>query len=199
MGSFEPKQSVHLSLNKEARENIREMRDHLEENYNGLAHFVREKLDEENSLSVDEKIQRLESEMSEKEERLERLKQIKSEREEQSRLRDKRELLKQKQDKLQTLFSEDKCREEVRSEIVEKYREKAKSSGRVDDIDEHLKKERVQARISREVENELSGPDIDELVEDVQRLQAEVADLSGGREDYFLDLDSKSSVEVSQS
>lgn len=192
MGEFEVKQSYHLSMNKEARDRMREIQDHLEENYNGIAHFVRQKLYEEKPLKLDERINRKKKALENNKDELERLKRIKREREEQSQLRDKKELLKEKQKQLRKVQKrESSTRDEVRAQVESKIL--SNKPPRFSD-EEYLNKK--EDRIERLVDSRLEkGPkNVDKLVEDVQRLQREVADLNGGQESWFMDLQS---VEVS--
>jgi len=180
MTGFEIKQSYHLSLNREARERMREIQDHLEENYDGIAHFVRQKLHEEQALSIEERMNRKRQELNEVQQDLEKLQRIHREREEQDKLRDKKELLKEKQKKLREvqkkgLLSE----EEIREEEIEK---RSKYNPR--------ENPEVMEVVDRQVEKRLKNrPDVDELVEDVERLQRQVAELNGGRESWFMSLD----------
>jgi myosin heavy subunit len=185
MGKFEGKR-FRVYLDQEAQQRRDEILDHLQRNYDGPSDFVKQKLEEEQALSIEEKIQKLQSEMQEKEEELKKFKQIKREREEQDRLRDKKELLKDKQKKLRKLSGRNgKTEQQIREEVKEEHLEN--KPDRFSD-EEYLEKK--SDRIERVVESRLSSsPDLDELVESVQRLQGQVEELNGGREDWFLDLD----------
>jgi DNA repair exonuclease SbcCD ATPase subunit len=190
MGDFSGKK-WHPHLNEEARERRDEIQDHLEKKYDNPSHFIREKLREEKALSIEERIQRKQQNLDEIQDELDRLKRIQKERDQQDKLRDKRELLKEKQKQLrQVQESGLKSEDEIREEITEVYRQKVqKYDGK------SLSDETVQEGIERQVRKRLEDrPDVDELVEDVQRLQQQVADLNGGRESYFMDL---GEVEVS--
>lgn len=179
MSDFEPKDRINVSLNQEARERMREIQDHLKENYNGMAHFVRQKLHEEQALSVEERIRRKEQERQMIDKDLQQLKQVKNERETQDKLRDKRELLKEKQTKLKQIQKNGlKSREEIVEEEIQKRVDRGYS---VDENDDD-----VRLAVDRRMENR---PDVDELVESVRRLQGQVADLNGGAESYFMDLE----------
>jgi len=199
MGSFEGR-TWKIYLDEETREQVHQIKEHLQEHYDGPSDFVQEKLHEEEALDIDERINRARQEKKELDEKLSRLQQMKTDREEASMLRDKRELLKSKQEKLTEMRKEDnsvsKSREEVRQEVVEEIREKCRSSPKVDDVDEHLESERVQSRIEHRVDSRMPDKDVDQLVQDVRRLQEEVAELNGGRESYFLDLETGEGVEA---
>lgn len=185
MGDFSGKK-WHPHLNEEARERRDEIEDHLEKKYDNPSHFIREKLREEKPLSLEERINRKQQSLSEEQEELERLKRIQREREEQSQLRDKKELLKEKQKKLRNIQERNSSsREEIRSQ-VEADTLKNKPPRMSDE--EYL--EAKSERIDRMVESRLDSgeADVDELVESVQRLQREVAELNSGQESWFMDL-----------
>jgi len=191
MGSFDGQKWI-VYLNKDARERRDEILDHLQGNYDGPSEFVREKLEQETALDIEERIKRAESKEKEAKEKRKRLERIKREREEQSALRDKKELLQEKQDKLQQVRGRDKTEDVVREEVEDKV---LRSKPPRFSDEEYLEKK--SARIDRMVEQELeSGSDVDELVEDIERLQGEIRDLNGGEDlDCFLDLE----VEVRES
>jgi len=198
MGEFEQKDYWKVYLDKETKEKIREIQDHLEANYNGKSDFVQQALQDEQALSIEERIRRLEEEREETDKQIEQLKRIKQEREQQDKLRDKRELLKEKQKKLREIADKDeKSRSEVRKEVVEEMREKAEGSPKIDDVDEYLEKDSIQRKIDRRVDSRFSSSeDKDELVEDINRLQKQVAELNGGEEDYFMDLETVDEVKA---
>lgn len=189
MGSFEGN-NWKIYLNKETRERVHEIKQHLEKNYEGPSDFVQQKLVDEKTLSVEQQIEKKQTELKNLQSDLEQLKQIKREREQMDKLRDKKELLKEKQKKLRKLGNQNTLsREQIRAEIVEKMREKAESSPKIGDIDDYLQKDRIKTRINRKVESRVqSTGSVDDLVEDVERLQKQVAELNGGREDWFMDL-----------
>jgi DNA repair exonuclease SbcCD ATPase subunit len=184
MGSFDGQKWI-VYLNEEARERRDEILDHLQGNYDGPSEFVREKLEQETALDIDERIKRAESKEKEAKEKRERLERIKREREEQSQLRDKKELLQEKQDRLQKIQSCDKTEDAVREEVKDKILEN--KPPRFSDK-EYL--EKTSDRIERMIEQRLeSGSDVDKLVKDVERLQSEIRGLNGGEDlDCFLDL-----------
>ena len=188
----------HPYLDEEAQERRDQILDHLKQNYDGPTHFVKEKLKEEQALDIQERIRRKEQNLKQKEEELEKLKRIKSERDTQDKLRDKRELLKEKQKKLRKIArKETKSEEEVREEVLENMREKAESSPKISDVEEWINSSRTQERIRRQVESRIESDfDVDELVETVERLQSQVAELNGGEEDYFMDLETVEEVKA---
>lgn len=175
-------------LDEEAQEIRDEKIDHLKRKYDGPSDFIKQKLKEEEVLSIEEKIQKFESEINEKKEDLEKLKQIKREREQQDKLRDKKELLKEKQKKLRKVQRESGLsREEIEQNLREEWEENRVPSHI--DVDEYIQNNKEM--FERRVENRLEKTeDVDELVEDVQRLQEQVADLNGGREEWFMNLES---------
>ena len=198
MGDFEVKERWKVYLDKPTKEKLREILDHLEEKYDGPSDFVQQKIQEEQALSIEERIQRKKQEKQEAESDLERLKRIKQEREQQDKLRDKRELLKEKQKKLREVAdSGEKSRDEIREEVVEEMRKKAEGSPKIDDVEEYVDRDNVQRRIDRRVDSRFSSSeDVDELVEDINRLQKQVAELNGGEEDYFMDLETVDEVKA---
>ena len=193
MGDFEVKERWKVYLDKPTKEKLHEIKEHLEENYEGPSDFVQKKIQEEEVLDIDQRIERAKQKEERHRNERKKLEQIKSEREEASKLRDKRELLKEKQKQLRKISDKGiKSEEEIRQEQVQHFREKAMNSGKVDDVDEHMNKERVQNMIDRRVKKKASSnPDVDELVESVERLQSEVAELNGGREEYFMDIEAE--------
>jgi len=195
MGDFDGKR-WHPYLDEETQERRDQILDHLQENYEGPSDFLKEKLREEKALSIEERIERKKQKKEEAESDLERLKRIKREREQQDKLRDKRELLKEKQSKLRELADKDeKSRSEIREEVVEEMREKAEGSPKIDDVDEYLEKDSIERKIDRRVDSRFSSSeDKDELVESINRLQKQVAELNGGEEDYFMDLETVDEV-----
>jgi len=179
MGSFEPKQHMHLSLNKEARERIKEIQDHLQENYNGMAHFVRQKLHEEQALSIEERIRKKENNLEQQKDQLQKLKRIKNERNQQDKLQTKVELLKEKQDKLRGIAEDGiMSREEVAQEELEKRVDRGYDL----DMDSEIIQDAVERRLERR-------PDVDELVESVERLQREIEELDPECDVEFMDLE----------
>jgi len=198
MGDFEVKERWKVYLDKPTKEKLREILDHLEDKYDGPSDFVQQKIQEEQALSIEERIKRAEQEEEEAQQKKERLKRIKQEREQQDKLRDKRELLKEKQKKLREIADKDeKSRSEVRKEVVEEMREKAEGSPKINDVDEYLEKDSIQRKIDRRVDSRFSSSeDKDELVEGINRLQKQVAELNGGEEDYFMDLETVDEVKA---
>jgi len=162
----------------------------LQGNYDGPSEFVREKLEKETALDIEERIKRAESKEKEAKEKRKRLERIKREREEQSALRDKKELLQEKQDKLRELADKDPIsREDAERQALQQLNQRStfEKMG-----DEEVKETRA---FDKKVDSLTADQNKDELVEDVQRLQKQVADLNGGPEDYFMDLQ-QSDMEV---
>jgi len=185
MGEIKIKQSYNVYLDEKSREKLHEIKQHIEENYGGISSFVQAKIQEEQPLSIEQKIQQAKQEEREAAERRKQLEQIHNERQEQSALRDKRELLEQKQEKLQELDgapSKDVVRSRVEDEMLER------KPSRFSD-EEYLEKKKRQ--IDRRVESRLDEmPDVEQLVEDIQRLQDEICDLNGGEDlDCFMDVE----------
>ena len=201
MADFEAKDYWKLYLNEEAKERVQEIQDHLNKNYDSRSDFLKQKLLQEKPLSLEERINRKQQSLSEEQVESERLKRIKREREEQSQLRDKKELLKEKQKKLRKVQrdgygSEEDAWYKAASRAWKRCKKSAEHAktdheSAVEAFEEKNMTGKVQAWKDRELENKV---DVDQLVEDVQRLQEQVAELNGGREEWFLDLES---VEVS--
>lgn len=170
-------------LDKEARKIRDEKLDHLQRKYDGPSHFLKQKLKEEKALDLEERIQKVESEINNKKSDLEKLERIKNEREQQNKLRDKKELLKEKQKKLKKAQNKiDLSQEEAESRALAELRDHSRFEDR---DEEELRKTKA---FEKKVDS-LTGVDVDVLVEDVERLQSDVADLNSGREDWFMDLD----------
>ena len=201
MGNFDG-QRWRPYLDKEAQEIRDEKIDHLKRNYNGPSDFIKQKLKEEDALTIEQKIQKIKSEIDEKKDDLEKFRQIQRQREMQDKLRDKKELLKEKQKKLRKVQ-----RSGYGSEVDAWYVAASRAWKRCVKSAEHPKTDhespveafeaknmagKVQAWKNRHLDKQV---DVDELVEDVERLQDEVAELNGGSEDWFLDVQS---VEVTQ-
>lgn len=185
MANFEPQKYWKLYLDEQTRERVSEIQDHLEDHYDGKSDFLQAKLMQEQPVSLEERIKKAEKDMAEAEKKLERLKQVKSDRDQQQRLKDKRELLREKQKKLRSI--QEIGYMSFRDFMVEEV-EKRKDRG-------HELSEGVLRMCKIRAESKFEGqPDVDDLVRDVQRLQEEVAELNGGPEKFFMDLES---VEVS--
>lgn len=194
MGSFDGK-IWKIYLDEEARERRDQIKDHLEENYEGPSDFGKQALMDENVLTVEERLERLRKDKKELEQKEERLQQIIREREQQDKLRDKRELLKEKQKKLREVSDKDPLsRQEAEEKALQYVKEKNASTIEEQDLsDEEIKEFRG---FKKKVEELTSDVDIDSLVEDVQRLQRQVRELNGGEEDYFMDLETVENSEV---
>jgi len=184
-------------LDEETQERRDEILDHLQEKYDGPSDFLKQKLMEEKALSIDERIERKEQKQQEVENDLERLKRIKNEREQQSQLRDKRELLKEKQEKLREIAdSGSKSFEAVCRDAMEKsLKRKPNHLTEKEYLCNDYRKKKIGARIESALEKE-NDRDVDELVSDVQRLQREIEELNGGPEGYFMSLEKVEGEEI---
>jgi exonuclease VII large subunit len=180
MADFEVKSRYHLYINQDTLERMKEIEDHLKDNYDGISDFVEQKMQEEQALSLEERIKRKRQNLEKQKKELNQLEQVKNDRETQDKLRDKRELLKEKQRKLREIQEKGVNTEHVL------LREKALAAvNRGYDISSDRAQSIVREQVDRELEER---PDLDELVESVQRLQRQVAELNGGEESYFMDL-----------
>lgn len=177
-------------LDEEARKIRDEKLDHLQRNYDGPSDFLKKKLKEEQALNLEERIQKLESEINNKQSDLEKLQQIKNEREQQDKLRDKKELLKQKQEKLREARKKGNL---TREQAKEKALKQLKGKRVFKDMSEEDVK---QTNAFEKTVESIVGVDVDSLVEDVERLQSQVKELNGGREDWFMDLNQEQMEEV---
>lgn len=181
MADFDVKDYWQIYLNKEMKERVKQIQDHLEDNYEGKGDFLQAKLEQEQPLSLEDRIEKARKKREEFEEKEQRLKQIKRERSQQDKLRDKRELLKEKQKKLEEVQESG-----VKSEADLLRREAFARVNRGYSIENHEIQEYIRNAVDSKLE---SRPDVNELVEDVQRLQRQVAELNGGEENYFMDLE----------
>jgi len=172
--------AIRISLNKDARDLIEEKRNHLEENYEGPSHFFRQKLEEEEVLSVDEKIKQIRTQKQELENKLSKYQQIKNERSKQQLLNQKKQELKTLQESLkQVRMNELPTESDIRQEETEKRKERGY------DVSDSKVQEAIERRVRKRLENQ---PDVKELRSRISQLQSEVAELNGGREDWFMDL-----------
>jgi hypothetical protein len=178
-------------LDQEARERRDEILDHLEGNYDGPSDFLKQKLMEEAALSIDERIERKQSKLEDEKQDLQRLKRIKREREEQSQLRDKRELLEQKQKRLQEMDDEVMSAHDAYMAVFDKFEDKSNY-----DMKDHEFVKAKWDRICRMAESKVEEtPDVEQLVKDVQRLQREISELNGGDDlDCFIDVEKTEEV-----
>jgi len=182
-------------LDEEAQRIRDEKLDHLKRKYDGPTDFVQQKLKEEEVLSLEQKIEKIQSEIENKEKDLNKFKQIKRQREQQDKLRDKKELLKQKQKELRNVqrrggLTEEDALANAAHKVWSKCKDKAEKPKNSEfSVIELFRKDRYQRRVYHYKDKQLEGTEkINELVEDVQRLQDQVAELNGGPEEYFMDL-----------
>lgn len=190
------KEQVNMRFNKEQKRMLENdsFKKHLEKEYDGFTDFVESKMHQELSEvpDLEEKIDNLESELQEKMKRLESLKQKKQRQDRQQNLRSKEKKLRRVQDKIRFLQDNEVKSEE---EIRENKRLKMKNRAGMDVSDPE-----TQKLIDRAVEKELEKqPDMDAdlgtLVEEARRLQSEIAELNGGREDWFLEIEELEEVQ----
>jgi len=184
-------------LDEEAQEIRDEKLDHLKRKYDGPTDFVKQKLKEEEVLSLEQKIDKVQSEIENKQKDLDKFKQIKRQREQQDKLRDKKELLKQKQKQLKQVqrrggLTEKDALANAAHQVWNKCSSKASKPRNSDlTVVDLFTKDRYQRRVYHVKDKQLEGTEkIDELVEDVERLQNQVAELNGGPEDCFMELES---------
>lgn len=185
MGDFKGN-TWHIYLNQDAKERRDEIINHLEGNYDGPSEFVKQKLEQETALNIEERIERAKSEKEEYEDKIQRLQRIKQEREEQSALRDKKELLVEKQKKLRKVQKKDlDTEEEILRKVKRRAEEKVSSSSQIDSLEDLAVG--IDERVRR---HKAKQPDLDELVEEIERLQSEICELNNGENlDCFLDLE----------
>jgi len=180
------KQYWKIYLDKETRRRIEEILDHLDEHYEGPSDYVQQKLMQEDALSIEERIQRNKQKKQEFDEKIERLKRIKQEREQSKKLKDKKELLKSKQEKYEKIMDEGlRSEEEIRQEKKRKRKERGH------DLDDPEIQEYIDRSVQRELEKQ---PDVNELIKDIKRLQSEVEELES-QKDWFIE---EGKLEVAQ-
>jgi len=174
-----------IYLDKKAREKRDEIIDHLEENYDGPSDFATQALEDEDALSPQQKLERIQKDKKEIERKEKKLKQVIEDRERQQKLRDKREALKKKQQRLRKISQGANSEEEIRKQMIEKEKER-----KVAHLTEEEWLEKRSDHIEKKVQNRLEEDvDIDSLVQEVQELQEEVSELNGGEEDFFMELE----------
>lgn len=180
MGNFTGKDTWKIYLDKQTKQKVKDLADYLENNFEGPSDYVQTKLQEEDTLSDREKYEKFKQKRDEFEEKAQQMKQVIQDREKQDKLRDKKELLKQKQSKLEEVRDTGfKSREEIREE------EFAKRENSNHDFSEEEMKEAVDRAVERKLDKRL---DVDELVEEVQRLQNQISELQNEDEEWFMDL-----------
>lgn len=188
--SFEIKSRYHLYVNQKTKERMKEIENHLQEKYDGISDFVEKKMQEEQALDIDERIRRKKQEKREAKEDLKQLKQVKKDRNQRKELDEKEPVLKEKQEKLREVVSEDgMSREEAEKKVFAQLEDRAAFQ---DMGEEEIKQTNS---FKSKVEELVSSHDVDQLVEEIIQLQERVQELNGGPEDYFMDLD-QSDVEV---
>lgn len=176
----------HIYFNEESKQRREEIIDHLQENYDGPSDFVHQKLEQESALGIEERIERTKSKEKEYKEKRQRLERIREERQQQTALRDKKELLKQKQKRLDELDNSGLTYHQALCNAVDKMAERS-STKSLSEV-EYVKAK--WGRIQRMAESKLSSCDVDQLVSDVQRLQGEIKELNNGDAlDCFKDLE----------
>ncbi|MFB6099840.1 MAG: hypothetical protein ABEK16_01075 [Candidatus Nanohalobium sp.] len=172
--------------NKKIKQLIDEKKNHLKEHYEGPTDFFQQKLEEEETLSLEEKIEVLDEEIEDMRQEKEKLERIKEERKEQKTLKDKKERLQEKQEKLEEKSEEDFVdREEAEEQVLENLKDRA---GAWQDMnDEEIKD---TPAFDKKVERLVFDEDeFEDLRQEVEQLQEEVADLQGERPDWFLNLE----------
>jgi|APHM01.1.fsa_nt_gi hypothetical protein len=188
MSDFKVSKTWRVYLNQETRDELREIMPHLEENYNGPSDFVQQKIHEEQPLSIEEQIDRAEQDKNDAETRLKRLRSIKRERESKEKLESLRTELRSKQHKLREA-RESSSMSEAEALHAACQRELSNKPARFDKSSYLEKKAR---RVSRRAEKLTGdGRDVGSLKREVEELQEQVAELNGGREDWFISLDTE--------
>lgn len=153
-----------IRFNQRISELIEEKRDHLERNYRGPTNFFEQKLEEEDTLSLQEKIEREKRQIQERYRELKQLLREKSERD----LEDKKEKLERKKEKLLEAQNSDiKTVEEFREQKKDQYREMGYDpEGEDSDMLERAVKSFKEDQ-----------PDVEQLQEEVEALEEEVQEL----------------------
>ena len=181
MGSFSGKDTWKIYLDKQTKEKVQELADYLENNFEGPSDYVQTKLQEEDTLTDREKYEKFKQKRDEFEKKAQQMKQVIEDRKVQDKIKDKKELLKQKQEKLREINQSGfKSEEEIRDEEEKKRREKGY------DLSRDMVKQAVENAVDRRLDNR---PDVDELVEEVQRLQKQIGELQNEDEEWFMDLE----------
>lgn len=170
-----------IYFNQEIQELIRQKKDHLVTNYEGPTDFFQTQLQQEDVLSPEEKLQQIQDKKQEVMREEERLQQIIKEREKDQKLDELEDELRDKQDELRSVRESG-----VKSFSELMFEESEKRKARGHDVSDPRVAWRLKSRVERMIE---SRPDVEELEKEVDRLQRRVAELNGGREDWFIELD----------
>jgi len=174
-------------FNKEIIEVVNRKKEHLIQNYDGPTDFFQSKLEQEETLSPEEKLEQIEEKEEEIKSEKQRLKEKIRERERDQKLSELEDKLRDKQDRLDSLLEGDfVSREEAEEKALNKLSDR---SGAWSDMTES------EIRDTRAFEKHVdelvcTEDDVEQLKKEVDRLQRNVAELNGGREDWFLELDS---------
>jgi chromosome segregation ATPase len=188
MSDFKVSKNWKVYLDQETQDELREIMPHLEEHYDGISDFVQQKIHEEQPLSIEQQIEQAEEEKDDVEERLKRLRSIKREQESREKLESLRSELRSKQDKLREA-QESSSMSEADALYAACQRELEYKRAQFTKV-EWLEKK--ADRVSRKAEKLMGdGRDVGSLKREVEELQEQVAELNGGREDWFISLDSE--------
>jgi len=183
--SFEATKTWKVYLDDETRQQIREIMHHLEDNYEGPSDFVQQKIKEEQPNSLAQRIKRAEQQKQDAEDKLDHLKEIRRERNQEERLEDLRDKLRSKQQELQEAEQSKVLSEAEALQLACDKELEHKMSNMPDTQYLEKKARRVKRRADKLMD---SSADVQSLREEVSDLQNRVADLNGGREDWFLEL-----------
>lgn len=175
--------SINLSINQEAREIIDDIAPHLEDEYDGPAHFFREKLREEKeqSATIEDKIEEFEKKKRIADERIEELRRIKEEKENKKKLRDLKNTLEAKQSRFEKLEGSELLSVEAKREKLENKLDPEEFGDLIEDkIEEH--KQKLEER-----------KDLDQLRSEILDLQKKISELEDDSEnqDWFLEVEAK--------
>jgi len=179
--------SKHLYFNDKHKELIEEKKEHLKTNYDGIGDFFLQALIEEQTLSPEEKLKQIEEKEEEIKNEKQRLKDKIRQRERDEKLDELEDKLRSKQDKLDSLLGGDFVnREEAEQQALNSL----KSDSRRDWTDDKSDEEIMDTRAFEKKVDKLvcTEDEVEELKKEVDRLQRKVAELNGGREEWFLDL-----------
>jgi len=176
-----------IYFNEQIQELIKQKKNHLVETYEGPTEFFQRKLEREDVLSPEEKLEQIQEKKQEILNEEERLTEKIRERERDQKLDELEDKLRDKQDRLDSLLSSEfVSREEAEQQALKSLKSDSRRGWTDDKNDEEIMDTRA---FKKKVDKLVCTEDeVEDLKKEVDRLQRRVAELNEGREEWFLDL-----------